>query len=201
MCKTIEDSIFSGSLSYITGIILLLTGQPKYIWAGSFVLTVGSIQWVDAAIWYFKKTMSTRNITLFGILPILILEPIVSYVGYVYYSQKRIIQYEIVLAIFLTAMLYVWISQCKETITDKDGYLKWCGFNYSNIMPNVIYMILIFFPFIFYPDALLRNVILGVGFILWLINVNTDSFGSRWCHSFFVLDIIILGKLFLDYVK
>jgi hypothetical protein len=41
----------------------------------------------------------------------------------------------------------------------------------------------------------LRNVVMAVAVILWLYNFNHEAFGSRWCHSFNILDTIILGNL------
>jgi hypothetical protein len=203
MCKSIEDSIFSGSLSYLTGAVLLATGKPKYIWLASFVLVVGSMQWVDAAIWYQKsRGQSSKALTQFAVPTVLSLEIIVGYLGYVYYYGKRMPLYELIL--LGTVIFLMWsYFHCDESTVDSLGYLIWCG--KDKLEPNklkrnfyrTVLMIFIFFPFLFFPDFLLQLSVIGAGFVLWLLTVNTDSFGSRWCYSFFVLDILILGRVLL----
>lgn len=204
MCKTIEDSIFSGTLSYLTGGLLIATGKPKYIWAGAFIIAVGSMQWVDAMIWY-NKSQGTSSVvwSQFGVPTVLSLEILTGYLGYVYYSNKRILLYE---PIMLTLMVFIFINYstgCNESSLDKNGYLIWCGEKHLNSQPFVpvqrtIIMLFLAFPFLFYPEELLKYVILATSFGLWLYTIASDSFGSRWCQSFFVVDIIILAKLLIQ---
>ena len=205
MCRTISDSILSGSLSYLTGAVLLSTGQPKYIWAGLFVLAVGTMQWVDAMIWY-RKSQGVSSIawSQFAVPAVLSLEIIVGYLGYVYYSHKRIPLYELFAALVVLSIFYSFSKRCDESSTDADGYLVWCGANAltknksMRLLERTMVMFFIFFPFFFFPDFLMKVLILGTGFALWLYTVLSDSFGARWCQSFFIVDILILGKLFLD---
>jgi hypothetical protein len=205
MCRTIKDSILSGSLSYVTGAVLLSTGQPKYIWAGLFVLAVGTMQWVDAMIWYRKSQgVSSVAWSQFAVPTVLSMEIVVGYLGYVYYSHKRIPLYEPLVALAVLSIFYSFSIKCNESTTDADGYLVWCGVDPPNkndsmrLVERTMVMLFIFFPFFFFPDFRMKVLILGTGFILWLQTVLSDSFGARWCQSFFIVDILILGKLFLD---
>jgi hypothetical protein len=183
-------------MSYLTGFILLYTQKPKYIWLGAFVLIIGTMQWVDATLWWYKhNNISTKTLSKYGVLSVLILEPIVGYLGYVYYSGNRIIPFEIILAVSSIYIAYDWISKCQETVITCDGYLKWCNNDFKSLLTKTIFLGLLFFPFLFFPDIFLRNMIMAVSFVLWLLSMNTDAFGSRWCHSFFILDILILLRL------
>jgi len=204
MCKSIEDSLFSGALSYFTGALLLFTGKPKYIWVGSLIIAVGSMQFVDAMIWYKKSQgESSLDWTRFGVPTVLAAECLAAYLGYVYYYNKRMRLYEGVLFVAILGIFYLYTTHCDENEIDREGYLIWCGkhtrdMDYSLLMLcRTAIMILIFFPFFWFPDAFFRYGIIGIAFILWMITLFYDSFGSRWCYSFFVADIMILAKALL----
>lgn len=198
MCKTIQDSVESGTLSYLTGAILISTGKPKYIWLGAFVFIIGTMQWVDTTLWYMKQnSIPTLEFSKWAVMTVLVLEPLVAYLGYVYYSGERMPLYEIAYLIIAANMFYKWFSDCKETTVTADGYLKWCDIRFKSILNKSIFIFMLFFPFVFFPDILLRNVLMVVAVILWLYNFNHEAFGSRWCHSFNILDTIILGNLLI----
>ena len=204
MCKSITDSIFSGSLSYFTGALLLFTGKPKYIWVGTFIIAVASMQFVDAMIWYRKfQGESSVDWTRFGVPTVLAAQFLSAYLGYVYYYNKRMPIYEVFLVTIIIGMFYLYTSFCDESTLDSHGYLIWCGDQnadmnpYSRIVCRTLLLIFLMFPFLWFPDTFFRYGILGIGFILWLMTLLYDSFGSRWCYSFFLADLMILGKALL----
>jgi hypothetical protein len=100
-------------------------------------------------------------------------------------------------------MLYLYAAYCEESTLDSEGYLIWCGDNNADMNPyyrmlcRTIHVMLLMFPFFWFPDAFFRYGVIGVGFILWMMTLVYDSFGSRWCYSFFVADLIVLGKALL----
>ena len=196
MCKTIQDSILSGTLSYFTGAVLIATGKPKYIWLGAFVLIIGTMQWVDATIWYMKdNSIETKEFTKYSVLTILALEPLVAYLGYIYYTGNRMPAYELAYMAFFGFITYTWLKNCKETTVTPDGYLKWCDITFKSILNKTFFICLLFFPFLWFPDVLLRNILMLMAVILWLYNLNHEAFGSRWCYSFGLLDMVILARL------
>jgi len=196
MCKSITDSVISGSLSYFTAACLILTAKPEYIWLGFFVFIVGSMQWIDAIIWYFKsKGIPSINVEKYGIITILILEPLIAYLGYVYYTNQRLIPYEIVYGFSAVFMVYTWIKNCEESTITNDRYLKWCNIDFNNIVTKTIYILLLFVPFLYFPDKILMAGLMITAGSLWIYNLNNEAFGSKWCHSFYLLDILILLRL------
>jgi len=198
MCKTIQDSILSGTLSYLTGAVLLATGKPKYIWLGAFVLVIGTMQWVDATIWYMKDhSIPTKEFTKYAVVSVLLLEPLAAYLGYIYYSGNRMPLYELAYIVFFISITYTWQKNCKETTVTADGYLKWCDITFKGVLNKTFFIGLLFFPFLWFPDVFLRNVLMVSALVLWLYNINHEAFGSRWCYSFGLLDGIILGNLAL----
>jgi hypothetical protein len=204
MCKSIEDSLFSGVLSYFTGAVLLLTGKPKYIWIGALIIAVGSMQFIDAMIWY-KKSQGESSVdwARYGVPTVLTAQYLSGYLGYVYYYNKRMPIYEGVLIVSILGMFYLYTSHCDESTLDKEGYLIWCGKDNTGMNPSfrllcrTLVMLLIFFPFFWFPDLFFRYGILGIAFVLWMTTLLYDSFGSRWCYSFFLGDLMILAKALL----
>jgi hypothetical protein len=194
MCKTIQDSIFSGSLSYLTGGLLLATRKPKYMWLGAFVLIVGTMQWVDAGLWYsIQHNIPTRPLAL-AVVAVLVGEILAAYGGYVYYSGKRMPLYEIVMIPFILSIVYSWFKYATDTIVTKDGYLMWGNYEISSLA-KIVFLLLILTPFIFYPDDFIKYALFGAMVPIFIYTFNQKEFGSRWCQSFFVFDILVLGKL------
>lgn len=204
MCKSIEDSVVSGAVSYFTGILLVSSGNPAYIWLGTFIIVVGSMQWIDATIWYRKERgLSVENLGRIAIPIVLSLELLSAYLGYVYYYKKRMIPYEIILGTGILFLVYSFYEHCEEITVGNDGYLNWCGKKGVDenttikTIKRIIFILVLFFPFFFYPDIIIKYILLAVSFVLWLHAMQFNSFGSRWCYSFFVADILILAKLFI----
>ena len=146
MCKTVEDSVQSGLLSYVTGAFLIAKGGA-YAWLGAFVITVGSMQWVDAFLWTLKQhSMPTKEVSKFGVLAILLLEPLVAYLGSLYFVPRNLV-YELAYGGIMLYFSYVWIKNCEETTITKDGYLKWCDLDFGSPLRRSLFLALLFFPF------------------------------------------------------
>ena len=197
MCKTIEDSIFSGALSYLTGGLLIATGKPKYIWLGAFVLTVGTMQWVDAALWYsIQQGAPTREISLF--VPIVLsAEILAAYGGYVYYFGKRMPYYELAMIPFIISLMYSWFKYSRETTVTKDGYLFWGNYDISSF-GKLMFLFSLIVPFLFYPDEFIKYTLFAVLIPIFVYTFSQKEFGSRWCQSFFIFDMFVLAKLFIQ---
>jgi hypothetical protein len=197
MCKSIEDSIFSGALSYLTGGLLLATGKPKYIWLGAFVLIVGTMQWVDARLWYsIQHKIPTRPLAL-AVTAVLVAEILAAYGGYVYYTGKRMPLYEIIMILYVLVLGYNWFKYATETIVTKNGYLMWGNYEFSSL-EKIIFLFLITVPFLFYPDDFIKYALFVTMIPIFIYTFNQKEFGSRWCQSFFAFDILVLGKLLVQ---
>ena len=185
MCGSTTDSIIAGSIICGVAATFVFSDKREYIWLGSLLFVVGTIQFMDALLWTFKsRGISTDFITRYGIITILLLEPIVAYLGYVYYygPSGRMPIYEVILALAIIAGAYLWITTCKETTTTKDGYLKWCNFDFIAFL-KITFLVLLLFPLLFFPNLLQKIVLLTLTAGTWLYNFNHEAFGSRWCYS------------------
>ena len=185
MCGSIRDSIIAGSIIYGVAAIFVLSNKAEYIWLGSLLFVIGTIQIMDALIWAFKQfDISTDWISRYAILTILLLEPVVAYLGYLYYYGKvaRLPIYEISLAVFILISVYNWIAYCEDTSITRDGYLKWCGVDLPPFF-KIGFLILLGIPMLFFPNLLQKLLIFVSAFGTWMYNFNHEAFGSRWCYS------------------
>ena len=79
-------------------------------------------------------------------------------------------------------MFYGWTSRCRETTVASDGYLKWCDFSFTPLDKS-IHIVFVLFPLLYFPDTLLKILIIGSICITWLYNFSRESFGSGWCYT------------------
>jgi len=190
MCGSIYDSIRAGTVIYGAAALFLFSGSKEYIWLGSVLLVVGTIQVFDAILWAFRQlNIPTDSIVRYGIITILMLEPLIVYGGYVYYSGKRMPIYEGILLLSVAAMTTTWILNCEETTVTKDGYLKWCNMNAPNIY-KILLLFLLLFPFFFFPNILQKVFLITLTTGTWLYNYNHEAFGSRWCYSSVIYSLV-----------
>jgi hypothetical protein len=196
MCGSIIDSVASGTIICGTGAFFILSGKAEYIWLGSLIIIIGTMQFVDALIWLLKaQHISTQFISKYGIILVLMLELIISYLGYVFYYKKRVPIFEIALSIYIIMMGYIWISMCEDTTITSDGYLKWCGVNIAPIL-KVSFIVFLMIPVLFFPVLEQKLLFLSLIGAIWVYNYNHEAFGSRWCYSTVIYAVLALG-LFL----
>ena len=196
MCGSIIDSVASGTIICGTGVFFILSGKAEYIWLGSLIIIIGTMQFVDALIWLLKaQDISTQFISKYGIILVLMLELIVSYLGYVFYYKKRVPIFEILLFVYIILMGCLWLLICEDTTITSDGYLKWCGVNIGPITKSSFILILMS-PMLFFPILEQRLLFLSLIGATWVYNYNHEAFGSRWCYSTVMYAVLALG-LFL----
>jgi hypothetical protein len=93
--------------------------------------------------------------------------------------------------------LYGWLKKFKETIVTKDGYLMWGNYDISSF-GKLMFLLLLIVPFIFYPDDFFKYSLFAVSIPIFIYTFTQKEFGSRWCQSFFIFDIFVLGKLLIQ---
>jgi hypothetical protein len=112
MCGSTIDSVTAGTIICGTGAFFILSGKAEYIWLGSAIFIIGTMQFIDALIWILKaQNISTKFVSKYGVILILMLELIIAYLGYVFYYKKRIELYEIALLLFIIVLRVGWHLQ------------------------------------------------------------------------------------------
>jgi hypothetical protein len=175
-------------------VYLLSLGKPAYTWIAYMLLTTAPMQFIDAAIWKRKADgLDTDALSRYAIPAVLMLQPLAIYMGFLL-LYPRMPLYELVLAVYLAVMLYTWITTCKETTVASDGFLKWCGFNFE-LVEKSTYILLLLFPLLYFPDTILKIIIIGSIMITWLYNYSRESFGSGWCYSQSFAGLAVMARI------
>jgi hypothetical protein len=197
MCGSLIDSLSAGIIICGTGLIFILSQKPEYIWLGSLICAIGAMQFIDAILWIQKEqNISTDFVSHYVTILILILQPIVSYLGYVYFYKKRMPLFEAILVPYVICSVYVWSITCKDTTITSDGYLKWCDFNMLSVT-KLGYILIVIFPMLFFPNMLQRVLFLLAITGTWIYNYNHEAFGSRWCYSTILYAVLALGAFLI----
>ena len=193
MCKTIKDSLISGSICVFIGVYLLSLGKPAYIWIAYILFAIAPMQFIDAAIWQRKaEGLDTVALSTYAIPAVLAAQPLAVYMGFLLF-YPRMPLYELIYAIYLVSMLYIWSTTCKETTVASDGFLKWCGFNF-NFLSKFTHIALLLFPLLYFPDNVLKIILIGSISITWLYNYSRESFGSGWCYLQSLTSLAVLAR-------
>ena len=197
MCKTIGDSLLSGSIALSVAVYLLFLQKAEYTWLAYFMISGSSMQWSDALVWYNKQNgYDTDILSRYVNGLILASQPVAVYLGYLLLNRRMPV-YEAICGIYITFMLYMWITQCKETTVTSDGYLKWCDFPFDP-PGKIIHLALILFPFLYYPNPVIKAIVFLSVIGTWLYNYSRESFGSGWCHSQNFAALLLLGLVARD---
>jgi hypothetical protein len=196
MCRTFEESLFTGIATTLTALIFISYNKPAYTWIGAFIFTIGLTQYIDAYVWY-NSLEKSQDVIRYGIPVVLALEPIVTYCGLVYTLGFRFpLLYEILMGIFSFYIVFSWwFIHCKKgtTISD-DGFLVWCD-DKPHIISRIILYLFITIPFFWYPDLFIRILAIMIITLTFIYSFRKKAFGANWCHYANVFSIVTLLKL------
>lgn len=218
MCYSIESSLRTSGMSFLSIIYLLSSGIPKFQYLGVVLIGWCIMQLSEAFLWMTNPTKcSTMNkwITIIIIPIVLMMQPLGSVWGSLFLqpwnkNKYFIISYSIFIILLILFHRYIYnplffTYKFCTTITSS-GHLDWdtkvlTNFNYLNL--SYILMLLLWGLVILYP--LLK---FWKGKRLWpfylipllgmIIGFFTDSPGSIWCHITSYASITAAVCLFLN---
>ena len=197
MCKNINISLSTLVVSWAC-CAFLYNKSPEFKYVSIFIATFATIQLLDALLWWAINTKQySLNIFVskFIVIIILLSEIIVAYYGAKYILGWNNFYFEVIIWIFVIAILFDWIVNCnKETIVyGEDKYLLWCDKPLNNSNNNIgktIFLILVLTPAIFaLKDIYLLMTVVGISVITFLLNFSYANFGARWCWSANIMSI------------
>ena len=211
MCINKEVSLTTFISSSIVAIYLWIRNYKYDKWFSLFLITFSSIQLWEFFLWMLQEKNqlgSNKDFILSRIIiPLtLILEPIVAYLGKIWYESKykgilgglgkelRTSYYPYVLLIYV--IIFVWRNLVKKfdrTTVSEKGSLQWNNeyqTNYMGIINGFIFAFFLSFPFI--GTIIYLPIFLFLSLVIALL--VSDNFGSYWC---FISNTSIL--LFLVY--
>ena len=67
-----------------------------------------------------------------------------------------------------------------------------------NLTVLFMFLLLLIVPFIFYPDDFIKYSLFAALIPIFIYTFTQKEFGSRWCQSFFIFDMFVLGKLLIQ---
>ena len=218
MCYSIESSLRTSGMSFLSIIYLLSSGIPKFQYLGVVLIGWSIMQLAEAFLWMTdprKCNSINKWITIIIIPIVLIMQPLGSVWGSLFLhswneNKQFIINYSALIILFLLCHRYIFnplffTYKLCTTITPS-GHLDWdtkvaTNYNYLNL--SYILSILFWGFVILYP--LLK---FWKGNRLWpfyiiplfgmIIGFFTDSPGSIWCHITSYASITAAVCLFLN---
>lgn len=205
MCWNFETSLFTGIFSYATALIIYNRDYGYDRWLALFILSLSTIQWLEAILWKNINDHSSINhyITKYAIPFVLASEGMVALYGAGLYTS---ISYEMYVTYFIFALL-IFLS-CMEsynhTTVATDGHLKWYGKgsnDFVNIVQGIVFLLFVATPFWLYMnnDNLTKFVVLAgiVATYIYSVIVYKETWQSNWCLFGNAINVFILARPYL----
>lgn len=198
MCQDVQSSLAAGGISWLTAAILWSSGSLKWQWLAAFIASFSTVQFVDAGVWAAGPSSATALVLVRYVLPLVLAsEPLVNYWGFRRALKRRLPWFEIFLGVFCVYLVANWMLTCGQpTTVTRDGWLKWCDAD-STAIGKLAFLVALAVPFLYFPDPVMRAIILGGGTLAWALNFHREAWGSRWCHFSNALSVISLGVFIL----
>ena len=225
MCYSLESSLFTSTLSFISIFILYSSQIPKYQWLAFTLIGWSFMQLSEAVIWgsmkFSKCNIVNKFITIFIIPIVLIMQPLGSLYGSLYVIKwenlSQIYKFICIGLIIITiiAVLYNQFSDVKRlcTIVTKKGHLNWL-LSSDNISSSKkgdyffqkafgwAFMIALPLLLLFWKNKIELLIIFLIPLVGILYGIfYTDAYPSVWCFITSFSSIIFLSMYLFDISK
>lgn len=207
MCKSFENSVIAGALSYAASLYLWMRNVGMDRWFSLLLFTFSSIQWCEALLWYDQQkqpgglasgSQLNRMVTKYAISGILALEPLMALIGnYASPMEKRPSLYMVILYCLISTALFIRLAgKTNHSHVNEEGSIKWNSTS-SSVRSTLMYAGLLILPFLLYGEMDERLLLLLVAVLaIWGYSAlnSPGSIGSNWCYY-----SVALAMLFLTY--
>jgi hypothetical protein len=213
MCYSVESSLKTTTISFLSIIYLLSSNIPHFQWLGITLIGWCSMQFDELLLWLTnprKGCTKLNQLITMTLIPItLMAQPLFPMWGSLYvfpwktlseFRQKCMIAYTIFCSSVISFYYYYKPDKTCTTVT-KQGHLSWITSNYvhKSKVYTPIWLIMIFLPVMILWNK--KRMLLLLLSILPLIGYQmgsyTDSQGSIWCFYTSYTSIIASIALFL----
>jgi hypothetical protein len=224
MCYSLESSLFTSSLSFISIFILYSSQIPKYQWLAFTLIGWSLMQLSEAVIWgsmkFSKCNIINKFITILIIPIVLMMQPLGSLYGSLYVIKwenlSQIYKFICIGLIIITilAVLYNQFSDIKRlcTVVTKKGHLNWLlsSDNISSSKKGDYFFYKAFgWAFMIALPLLLfwkNKIELLLIFLIPLVGIlygifYTDAYPSVWCFITSFSSILFLSLYLFDISK
>ena len=214
MCYSIESSLKTTAISFISIVYLLTSNIPHYQWLGVALIGWCGMQFDELLLWLTdpkKECTQWNELITMSLIPFtLVSQPLFALWGSLYVFPWNTLsnirkQFMILFSVVcIISMYFVHFYKPDKTCTtvSQKGHLLWVTSNYvhnNDILP-LIWFILISLPILLFWNKHFMLIILiailpVIGFY---IGANyTDAQGSIWCYYTSYTSIIASIALFL----
>jgi hypothetical protein len=200
MCWSYEASLYTGLFTYITGAIAYNRNQGYDRWLAMFILSFGTIQFLEAFLW---KNIDKNNdvnyyITKYAIPFILASEGLVALYGAS--LHKKISDDMFVIYIICAFLIFtIGTQNSKYTTISSTGNLTWGNISAHNYT-GILFIIYLLLPFWLYMEDEKMRIVVITGCIMtyiYSVFVYKESWGSNWCFFANSLSAIVLLRPYL----
>ncbi len=204
MCWSKRVSMITFIVAILGSIYLYKRNRPNDRWVAVFAATIGMIQLAEFFMWSDLGCGSVNKYASMFALFILALEPLMSMIGGLYFSDTsrkailRIMLFIYVLFIVYVFFAYVYRKQitwcgtntCGDISNEITGFfnpkacnLRWFFMdNFINII-GIIWTVFLLIPFLAMTPTIQGAILMSIGLITFVIAAyaNTAAQGSLWC--------------------
>lgn len=201
MCWNKEVSLITFIFSLTGCLYLYKRNAPNDRWIAIFAIVISMIQLGEYFMWSDQKCGKMNELASRFIILILFLEPIVSALGGIYFSnissqKKKYLRYIILLYIIFIIYVYfsvynkrpkIWCgkSLCKNNTYCKPKFcnLQWLFLENIGSTSIAIWIIFLVLPFFFMKPRFHAGMIIFIGVATLFIShiVSVSGFASMWC--------------------
>jgi hypothetical protein len=214
MCYSVESSLRTTLLSFVSIVYLLSSNIPHYQWLGIALIGWCGMQFDELLLWLTepqKECTKWNEIITLTLIPFTLLsQPLFILLGALCVFPWKSLstfkkQFMIVFSIVCILIIYfIHFYKPDKTCTtvSEQGHLVWTSNNYlhknDTILP-AFWFVLVTIPFIlFWNKNFMLIILLAIfPFIGFIIGKYTDSQGSIWCYYTSYTSIIASIALFL----
>ena len=189
MCFDTQSSLLAWSLTYSISLFLYFRNKNYDRWNAAFIMTLSTIQLLEAGIWYTPKY---NEVLTMGILITLITQPLVqNYMGYKH-TQKDVLGYAswIFLGLLIWTLFRIFSSGSGQfsTSVGPSGHLVWNDAKSSFLggwWITALYLAGLFVPLFFMKEG--KGGVLmtrgAITVVLSLLVTSSGEFSSYWCYT------------------
>ena len=217
MCYSVESSLKTTTISFLSILYLMTSNIPHFQWLGVALIGWCGMQFDELLLWLTnprKGCTKWNQIITMTLIPFTLLsQPLFALWGSLYvFPWKTLspVKKQIMIAYTVSCMiiLYFWHFYKIDktcTIVSPDGHLNWLTNNYIHKSDNLTFFwaLIIVLPLIVpWNKNYMMLFLLGIlPFIGYQYGKYTDAQGSIWCYYTSYTSIIASVALFLKQTK
>jgi hypothetical protein len=217
MCYSVESSLKTTAISFISIVYLLSSNIPHYQWLGIALIGWCGMQFDELLLWLTdprKECTKWNEIITMTLIPfVLLLQPLAALWGSLYVYpwntlsklRKQLMILFTVLCIIIIYFIHFYKPDKTCTTVSEKGHLLWITSNYihkNDILPLIWFVVISLPLLLLWNKSFILIILIGIlPAIGFQLGKYTDAQGSIWCYYTSYTSIIASIALFLHQTK